>query len=100
MQVKPLAIFDGRCSFCRLWIEYWKQLTGDRVNYAPSQEVADQFPQITPEEFAKSVQLIQPGGEVLSGARAVFHLMDYAPGWSWGLWLYDHVPGFAPVSEL
>lgn len=100
MQEKPLVIFDGRCSFCKLWIDYWKQLTGDRVNYAASQEVGDQFPQISREGFARSVQLVLPDGDVLSGARAVFQLLSYTSGRGWGLWLYDHFPGFAPATEL
>src|SRR5579863_6668751 len=56
---KPLLIFDGHCGFCRIWIEYWKKLSGDRLDYAPSQEVADQFPQIPREEFNRSVQLVR-----------------------------------------
>ncbi len=26
-----LLIFDGNCGFCRIWIEYWKKLTADRI---------------------------------------------------------------------
>ena len=43
---RPLLIYDGECSFCRFWVDDWKDLTGDRVAYAPFQEVADQFPEI------------------------------------------------------
>jgi hypothetical protein len=28
---RPLFIFDGDCGFCRMWVEYWRRLTGDRV---------------------------------------------------------------------
>ena len=97
---KPLVIFDGKCSFCGLWIAYWKDMTGDRVEYAPSQDVAGEFPQIPREEFKKSVQLVMPDGEVLSGARAVYQLLTYAPGLGWLLRLYDDVPGFGRASEL
>ena len=31
----PLLVFDGDCGFCRYWVEYWRQLTGERVNYRP-----------------------------------------------------------------
>ena len=96
---KPLVIFDGRCGFCRIWIDYWKELTGDRVEYAPSQEIGAQFPQIPPEQFGKSVQLAMPDGENLSGSRAVFQLLTYAPGHGWWLKAYDAVPGFGPVTE-
>ena len=68
-------IFDGRCGFCRIWIDYWKKLTGDAVDFAPSQEVADQFPQIPREAFAQAVQLVRVDGTVASGARAVFETL-------------------------
>ncbi len=47
----PLVIFDGQCGFCRIWIEYWKALTGGRVAYAASQEVGSLYPQIPAEEL-------------------------------------------------
>jgi len=95
----PLLIFDGRCGFCRIWIEYWKVITGARVGYAASQEVGSHFPQIPAKNFSESVQLVMPGGEVVSGARAVFVTLTYAPGMAWLLWMYHRVPGFAPATE-
>jgi predicted DCC family thiol-disulfide oxidoreductase YuxK len=99
MPGKALVIFDGQCGFCRIWIEYWKQLTGDRLEYAPSQEVGAQYPQIPPEKFNQSVQLAMPDGEIMAGARAVFVTLTFAPGFAWLLWTYYHLPGFAPLSE-
>jgi predicted DCC family thiol-disulfide oxidoreductase YuxK len=98
MPAKPLLIFDGRCAFCRIWIEYWKQLTGSSVDYASFQEVGANFPQIPPEQYSQAVQLVVPEGNVLSGALAVFATLAYA-GIGWPRWLYDHIPGFAPVAE-
>lgn len=46
---KPTLVYDGDCSFCRLWIERWRALTGERVQYAPFQRVAALFPEISPE---------------------------------------------------
>ena len=80
MPDKPLVIFDGNCGFCKIWIKYWYQLTGGRVDYAPSQEVGEQFPQIPPGDFSQSVQLVLPSGETLRGAEAVFQTAAYAPG--------------------
>jgi len=99
MSGKPLVIFDGKCGFCRVWIRYWNALTSDRIDYAPSQEVGAQFPQIPAENFSHSVQFVTPSGEILSGARAVFTTLTYAPGMAWLLWVYDHIPGFAPITE-
>ena len=99
MPDKPLVIYDGNCGFCRIWVRYWKQLTGARVDYAPSQEAGAHFPQIPPEAFQESVQLVMPGGEVISGARAVFTALQSAPGLRWMLGLYERAPAFAAVSE-
>src|ERR1700694_2098738 len=99
MPPKPLLIFDGHCGFCRIWIDYWKQLTGSRVDYAASQDVGKEHPQIPPEKFGQSVQLVMPGGEVLEGAKAVFATLTYAPGMAWLLWMYHHLPGFATLTE-
>jgi predicted DCC family thiol-disulfide oxidoreductase YuxK len=73
--LQPLLIFDGRCGFCRIWIDYWKRLTGERIDFAASQEVGDRFPQIPPKAFAEAVQLVRPDGSVASGARAVFETL-------------------------
>lgn len=99
MAEDPVLIFDGRCGFCRIWIEYWKAITDGRLEYAPSQEVGDQYPQIPPKKFSESVQLVMPGGAVLSGAHAVFVTLTYARRMAWLLWVYEHVPGFGPISE-
>jgi lipase maturation factor 1 len=99
MPEDPLVIFDGHCGFCRIWIEYWKAITGGRVAYAASQEVGPRFPQIPAKNFSESVQFVLPGGEALSGARAVFTTLTYAPGMAWLIRAYDRVPGVAPASE-
>ncbi len=96
---KPLLIYDGDCSFCRLWIERWRTWTGERVDYVPYQEVTSNFPHIPVERFKKSVQLIMADGSVFDGAHAVFRTLDQAAGKRWMVWLYEHVPAFAPVTE-
>jgi predicted DCC family thiol-disulfide oxidoreductase YuxK len=94
----PVVIYDGRCGFCRIWIEYWQALTGGRLAYAPSQELGSLYPQIPAKNFSESVQLVMPGGEVTSGARAVFRTLTYAPGMAWLLWVYDR-SGLRPVHR-
>jgi predicted DCC family thiol-disulfide oxidoreductase YuxK len=97
---RPMLVFDGDCSFCRAWIEYWKQLTGDRVLYGSYQDVGDRFPNTPLEDFASAVRLILPDGEARNGAYAVFSLLALVPGKSGMLWLYRHIPGFAWIAEL
>jgi predicted DCC family thiol-disulfide oxidoreductase YuxK len=100
----PVLLFDGHCGFCRIWIEYWRAITRERVVYEASQEAGSRYPQIPREKFGQSVQLVLPGGEVVSGAKAVFvtltYASPYASGMAWVLlWLYNRLPGFAPVAE-
>ncbi|CAN5206892.1 lipase maturation factor family protein [soil metagenome] len=96
---KPLLLFDGDCHFCRRWIERWRQMTGDAVDYATSQEQGANFPEIPPEEFANAVQLVETDGRVYRAAEAVFRSLGYARGGRWLRWCYERVPGFAAVTE-
>ena len=84
----PVLVYDGRCGFCKLWIDYWRQLTGERVRYEPS------------ESLGTSVELHLPDGEVLTGAHAVYTTLHEAPGKAWLERAYYDVPGFGSASEL
>ncbi len=95
----PLLIYDGDCSFCKFWVEYWKSITGDRIAYAPFQEVAGEFPQIPRAYFQAAAQLVNPDGSISSGAEAVFRSLAAAPENSWLLWCYIHLPGFSGLSN-
>ncbi len=98
---KPLMIFDGDCGFCRRWIERWRFLTGDRVDYLPYQDpgIADGFPEIPRDAFKQAVHLVEPDGRVTRAAEAVFRGLAHGPGRTWPLWAYEHVPGVRPLTE-
>jgi hypothetical protein len=66
--------YDPDSPFCRVWVDFWKGLTGDRVQY-----VGD--------------------ATRCAGAEAVFELLSHAPGYQWMLRYYRRVPGFAPLAE-
>jgi predicted DCC family thiol-disulfide oxidoreductase YuxK len=85
-------IFDGRCGFCRIWIDYWKQLTEGTVDFAPSQEAGERYPDIPAEAFSQSVQLVRTDGSVVSGAQAVFETLGREG-------LYESSRLLATVSE-
>ena len=97
---KPLLIFDGECRFCCRWIEAWKAMTGDRVDYETSQDAGARFPQIPPGNFAGAVQWVGVDGRICSGAEAVFSALATA-GWfgRMVLALYRKAPLFAVVTE-
>ena len=100
MPAKPLLIYDGECRFCCRWVEAWRAVTGDRVNYERSQDIGQQFPQIAPEEFARAVQWMGEDGSICSGAEAVFSALATAT-WYGCLALKAHrtVPAFACGAE-
>jgi predicted DCC family thiol-disulfide oxidoreductase YuxK len=97
---KPLVIFDGGCGFCRFWVDYWRLLTGSRVDYSPYQEASSQFPQLPLQALERSLHLILPDGRTYSGAEAVFHTLGFGRGYGYLVWLYENFPLFAPISEL
>jgi len=98
--VLPLLIYDADCTVCRLWVDYWKSLTGDRVKFTPFQNVAGEFPEIPLEHYKNFVHFITPEGEFFKGAEAVFRVLSYCKGKGWLLWMYAKIPGFSSISEL
>ncbi len=97
---KPLMIWDGDCHFCGRWIERWREITAGRVDYEPFQTAAERFPEIPRTEFEKAVQFIETDGRVFRGAEAVYRSLGYSRNHRFFEWLYDNVPGVAPVSEI
>ncbi|TFH22874.1 MAG: DUF393 domain-containing protein [Myxococcales bacterium] len=98
VRAKPLLIYDGDCGFCRRWIERWRVLTGEAVEYAASQEVGAAFPQIPAERFQESVVFVDVDGTVSYGALAVLRPLAVG-GRRWPLWTYDRIPGVAALTE-
>src|SRR5216117_1470812 len=96
---KPLMIWDGECHFCKRWIERWREITGGKVDYATYQDAAHRFPEIPVEQFKRAVALIEPTGEAFFAAEAVHRSLGYRSSRKWLAWSYDHVPGFAAISE-
>ena len=97
---KPLLIWDGDCHFCRLWIERWRVITAGAVEYETYQEAAARFPEIAREQFQRSVVYIDSEGQVFVAAEAVYRSLRCRSSRKWLSWSYDHVPGFAAVSEF
>ena len=94
-------VFDGDCRFCGLWIRRWRQLTGDAVDYLPSQDpqIAIRFSEIPQAAFQTSVQLIEPEGTVFTGAEAVFRSLATNPKIEWPLRFYESSSMFCRFTE-
>src|SRR5438067_10110931 len=97
---KSLMIWDGECHFCRRWIERWREITAGEVDYATYQEAADRFPEIPLEQFQRAVAFIKPDGKTFFAAEAVYRSLACRSSRKWMAWSYDHVPGFAAISEI
>jgi len=97
---KPFMIWDGECHFCRHWIERWREITRGEVDYETYQVAAEKFPEIPSEQFQRAVVLIDKNGEVFTAAEAVYRSLRCRPSRKWLTWSYNHVPGFAAVSEF
>jgi predicted DCC family thiol-disulfide oxidoreductase YuxK len=95
---RPTLVFDGDCSFCRIWVGYWRNLTGDRVEYAPYQTAAPRFPDVPVSDFRQAVQFFD-GNQHYAAAEAVFRLLATRPGAGWPLRIYQSVPGVAAITE-
>jgi len=98
-EARPTFVYDGDCGICRTWVNYWRELTAERISYRPYQEAAADFPGIPPQAFPQAVQLIEPTGDAYAGAAATYRVLRRAPGRAGWWWLYEHLPGFAAVSE-
>ena len=98
--MRPLLIFDGLCGFCSYWVSYWLRLTQDGFEAKAYQEVAAEFPDIPLERFQKQIVFVGVDGERAFGAEAAFRILALPGGNPLWLWLYRHVPGYAPAAEL
>jgi predicted DCC family thiol-disulfide oxidoreductase YuxK len=95
---KPTVIFDGDCGFCRRWVQRWRQLTTDRVDYIPFQQISTRFGELHRSDYKKAVHLIEPNGAVTRGAHAVCGILAIANR-HWPLAIYDNFPGLAQIGE-
>ncbi len=96
---RPLLIYKGACMLCRRWVERSRRWTGKRIAYAPSEEVAEQFPQIPAERFKRFVVLVEPDGRISYGAEAVARSLAVRMPGRPLLWMYLHVPFLRAIAD-
>jgi hypothetical protein len=94
----PKLIFDGDCGFCRYTVDYARDLTGQKVEYRPYQEVLPDYPDLSEADFQASIWLMGGDGRRQKGADAAYTALEIGgrPGLAWA---YHRIPGFARVSE-
>lgn len=95
---RPLMVYDGDCRFCTRWIERWKAITGDRVEYRRSQD--GPFEGIPTDACEQTVQFLGVDGSRTERARAVFDALATARSYGRVLaWAHRRVPGFGTVAD-
>ena len=99
-QKPAVLLYDGECGICQEWVDYWQQLTGDKVNYRPYQEATDDYPEFAVEDIEAAIHLIESDGSVCNGARATYSLYQDIHPQSILLLFYRFLPGFGLFSEL
>jgi len=60
---------------------------------------ATNSPQISLDQFERSVQLVKPDREITEGAKAVLETLAYNSGLAWLLRTYQNFPLFAKTAE-
>lgn len=95
---RALMVYDGDCRFCTRWIERWKTITGDRVEYRRSQD--GPFDGVPAEACEHSVQFLGTDGSRTERARAVFDALATARLFGRLLaWAHRRVPGFGAAAD-
>src|SRR5579885_526431 len=95
----PLFLYDGDCSFCKFWVDYFLSLTGDQIEYLPFAQAPEEISGILTQPSPAAAVFVDGDGSASAGAEAICRLLAYASEKRWLLWCYEHVPGFASLSR-
>jgi len=75
-------------------------MSGGAVDYAPSQEVGERYPDVPKEAFRRAFQLVLPDGRVLEGAEGALAASSRRLDRGVLVRAYRGVPGLAPLLDL
>jgi predicted DCC family thiol-disulfide oxidoreductase YuxK len=96
---RPVLVYDANCSFCRGWVARLKRHAGDKLRYV---SIGGAQQHLSAQQCAaceQAIHLFMPDGAMYRGAGAVFRVWALSGRRGWLLWLYERVPGVAPVAE-
>ena len=99
---KIRVFYDGGCSFCVRSVHVLRLRDLNAKLQFISYEVPDfckQFPEIEPQEKARSVQVQLADGTILKREQAVAAILEALPGWHW-LALLIRFPLLRPFAAL
>lgn len=80
-------------------MERWKRLSGNRIQFRSARDFPDGTSALSSEQLAQAVHLVEPGGQILGGAAAIFRLRELGQGRRRLAETYRSSPGFASFCE-
>ena len=95
------VVYDGQCRVCIRSVNLlrdWDRYGRFQLVAYQSAGVPERFPDIAPEEFEASVQLIGPRGERLQGPDAVEKILQLTPRTRPLAWLF-RIPLVRPIAR-
>lgn len=100
MSDRLILLYDKDCGFCRHWISVWESITSENVVYYPGQDFIEQFPIAAKKACTESVQLIENGTVIATGAEAICIILYGAEGgYKFPLWAYKKIPFMGRIME-
>src|ERR1051326_8149484 len=97
----PVLAYDGEWGFCWLWIQRWRSITGERVEYVSFQDerISRDFPELPRAALETAAHFLEVDGSVYSGAEAGFRALAHNPDRTSLFRWYQQSPLFADLTE-
>jgi len=98
--MKPLLIYDGKCTVCSRQVQNLEGLIGDRFEKESfrTDKFFERHPEISKEACELAIQLLLPTGRIYSGAEAVARVVALRKIFLPAMWLY-YVPGLRSLWD-
>lgn len=100
-QNSPTLYWDGDCDFCRRWVDRWKEISGEHVQYELLQTAPPDIQNAAGGEPFQRIVYQDSNGQVVTGAEAALtSISTNTSSIFWLLTMYRHLPGFAMLAEF
>lgn len=96
---QAMMVYDHTCAFCQAAVARWRQQTGTAIRYVALPEAKSRLSAEQCEACTQAIHLFMPNGQTYRGAHAVLMIWQLANLRRWPLWMYEHLPGAAPLAE-
>lgn len=92
-------VWDGDCTFCAYWIQYWKGLSANHFDFQAYQDVNQHFNDIDIQYFKEAVRFVEPDGRVYSGPDAAYRSLYLLGRYKWLHKAYHKRSFFRDLSD-